>query len=1131
MPNHKSALHHQLILLTAILVLSGTSKSYAYDPSYYAQSSKLSSGQWAKIEVIESGIQFISDATLKTLGFNEPDKVNVFGYGGVVIPETLLSPDDLPIVPSMRVEGGIVFFGNNSVGWESNYNTAKVHYHLSHPYSDNSFYFISDCLDRRITPVEAMPLTQSNSVITEFTERILHEQDLMMPLNTGRLMLGEDFKTSPSRNFRFELPGNKGNAKVTTAFGCKTSSGTSTLSFTANGTQLSANNSDRIASSDSKMIVTTTTTKLVENPGNLLDLTIKYQGGSNVTIANLDYIEVEYPRSLDLSGGDLYFYLSPLIPSKVKIEGAGASTMVWDVTDRINPEIVPTELDGTTLTFITDTGYHEYVAFEHSKVSRNVIPGVRINNQDIHAMPSPDMVIISPTEYLYAARNLAELRRRTDGLDIVVLTPEEIYNEFSSGKPDVSAFRKMLKMWYDRAQGEEGKYPAYCLIMSRPTYDNKMVTSVVRNAGYPRVPIWQSATGDSEATSYSTDDYIGMLEDVKGEFNIGNAVINVAVARMPVRSLAEANAAVEKLENYLVNPDFGSWRNNIMFIADDQNSGVHLDQAESVINEMRSSDYGKRFQYEKLYLDAYQLEYTGVGATYPQARERLLNKWNEGVAFIDYIGHANPKAWTHESILTWPDITAMSNKRLPFLYAATCEFLRWDDDDISGGEFLWHLPTSGVIGMICPSREVLISANGVLNLNTAKSFFERDEKGLPISVGEIMRRGKNESNTGSNKLRYGLIGDPSLRLPWPVLTVKVDSINGIDIETSDDLPVLQARSNVKVSGHIEDEEGNILNDFNGIAELSLFDAEKVITTNGNGSDGVVSVYNDRKTRLFVGRMKVVDGVWSTDFTMPSEIENNYSPALLSLYAYDEGGREANGFTEQVYAYGYDEEAPDDFEGPKIIELYLDHPNFVSGSQVSPSPTLYAKFYDESGISVSEAGIGHNITLELDGKSFFDDVAQYYLPDEEDSGAGSLTYGFTNLTQGDHTLRFTVWDNANNSTTANINFSISALWKPSIEILSTDVNPATTNVNFIVATDGSTSSMECAIEIYDLWGKKVWRGQAPALSGSSPRTSIGWDLCDFAGARVPGGIYLYRATVKTDSGATVTKTKKLVVTAQ
>ena len=768
------------------------------------------------------------------------------------------------------------------------------------------------------------------------------------------------------------------------------------------------------------------------------------------------------------------------------------------------------------------------MAFDPSRIGRAAIAGEKVSNQDLHSLEAPDMLVICPREFNAAALRLQTLHQQTDGLSLTILTPEDIYNEFSSGKPDVSAFRKLLKMWYDRAEGEEGKYPAYCLIMSRPTYDNKQVTATVRNSGYPRVPIWQSATGETETTSYSTDDYIGMLADVKGSFNIGTSYIHTSVGRMPFRTLSDANTVMDKLEKYVLEPDLGGWRNNVMVIADDQDNGVHLDQAENVVASMLGNDKGSHFHYEKLYLDSFTLEYTGTGAAYPQAHERMLNKWNEGTALIDYIGHANPKSWGHESMLTWTDINNMSNTRLPIIYAATCEFMRWDADDLSGAEVLWLTPGAGVISMICPSREVLISANGVLNRVTAKYFFQQDEEGNYLRLGDVMREGKNNSNTGTNKLRYGLLGDPSMSMPWPKLNVIVDEINGIKLEEAEDFPVLSARSSVKMSGYISDYAGAPLEDFNGIAEITLYDAEKAITTNANGADGVESVYNDRKTRLFVGRTVVTDGKWETTFSMPSEIENNYSPAMVALYAFDSNGREANGATEKLYAYGYDESAPDDFDGPKMIEFYLNSPTFVSGSQVGPNPVLNAKFHDESGISVSDAGIGHNITLCLDGKKFFDDVAQYYVPDEKESGTGSLTYSLGEISQGEHTLDLTVWDNANNSTSASLTFSISALWKPSIETLTTDVNPATSSVNFIIGTDGSTSSMECAVEVYDIWGKKVWRDTAPSFSASSTRTSLGWNLCDFSGSRVPSGIYLYRATVKTETGATVAKTRKLIV---
>lgn len=1115
------------IAFFAILLITGR-EGFAFEYSHYATNSRLDTGRWAKIEVNETGLQFVSDATLNSLGFLEPEKVNIFGYGGEIIPENLNSPDDLPLVASKRVKGGLVFFGRASVGWERNLKGETVYSHTSHPYSDKSYYFISDCLEEKKQPEIIASVGNNSEVITFFTERLVHEKDITMPMTSGRLMLGEDFKTNTLQTFKFQLPGNTGDAIITTAFACKTSSGFSTLVFSGNGQQLGATTADRMAAADSKLIVTTKTTKNIEKPGEDLELTIKFNGSGNVSTAALDYIEVEYPRLLDVSSGELYFYLSPEKTSEVMIEGADESTIVWDVTIGESIKEIESNINGSKLTFVSESGYHEYLAFNPENIKKNISEVTLIDNQNVHAMESPDMLVICPSDYLYAAHKLVSLHKKTDGLKLLVLTPEQVYNEFSSGKPDVSAFRKLLKMWYDRADGTAGLYPGYCLIMSRPTYDNKMVTTQVKNSGYPRIPIWQSPTGESESTSFSTDDYIGMLKDVNGDFNIATAEINVAVGRMPVKSLNEANLMIDKLEAYLLSEDSGSWRNNIMVIADDQDKGIHLEQAEKVIEKMKSQGKGKDAFYEKIYLDSYPLEYTGTGLSYPQAHHKMMNKWNEGTAFINYIGHANSKSWGHESLLTWSDINSMTNSRLPFIYAATCDFMRWDGDDISGAEALWLLPQSGVIGMICPSREVLISANGDLNYSSSNYLFQTDISGRNFSVGEIMRRGKNESNTGANKLKYGLLGDPSLRIPFPALTVKVDQINGIDIDKGNEMPELKARSKVDLMGHINDGEGSVISDFNGVMEINLYDAEKTITTNGNGPDGVESVYNERKTRLYSGRVKVIDGKWTANFTMPIEIENNFSPALLSLYAFEEKGREANGACENLYVYGFDTQTPDDFEGPKIIEFYLNRPDFISGSEVGPNPVLYIKFYDESGINVSESGIGHNLTLQLDSQTTFDDISRYYTPDEDGGEGGSIVYVLKNIDYGSHTLNFIVWDNANNSTSVSLDFKISALWRPSIETLTTDMNPATSTVNFIIETDSATSTMNCTIEVFDLSGRQVWKERAPQFNGMVPKTVLNWDLCDFGGAKLPGGLYLYRATVKTDNGIVVSKSNKLIV---
>ena len=1104
--------------------------AYPLSPDHYAENSRLASGKWAKIEVKQTGVQLITNSTLRNLGFANPEKVNVYGYGGRMLPEYLDEDmiDDLPPVPAIRTAQGIVFFGHSTISW--NYDPSN-YTHTLNPYSDRAFYFISDSDNETFAPGDMPAVEATADAEPYFTERLVHERDILAPYNSGRLMLGEDFKAQRNQNFQFSLPGISGEAMMTVRFGAKVTNGSSSLIFSANGNTLPSTTADKISgvNSSGTFLALGNSTKRIEDCGEKLNLQIKYSNTGALFTAALDYIRITYQRELKLHENELYFYLAPDNNAVVNVDGCDSNTVIWNVTDPANPLKIAYTLNGSKATFAIPAGYGEYVAFNPTKVTRQATAAGKVNNQNLHALPAPGLLIITPSEYRAAADKIAAIHEKSDGLTSLVVTPETIYNEFSSGTPDVTAFRKLLKMWFDRAAVSGEKATRYCLIMSRPTYDNKMNSPAVKNAGYPRVPIWQSPTGETESSSYSTDDYVGMMEDYYPGLSMINAKIDVAVGRMPVKSATEALSAANKLERYVLQPTLGAWRNNVMVIADDQDKGVHLDQAEMVCDAMQSNGNGKDYLYERLYLDAYKLSYSATGPVYPEAKQRMFDKLAEGVMLWNYIGHANPKSWGHENLLTWSDITWLNHTKLPFLYAATCEFMRWDADETSGGEMMWLNPDSGVIGMICPSRTVLISRNGPLDIATSEFVFQRDADGMPLRIGDMMIKGKNAIQNEDNKLKYGLMGDPAMRLPSPSYRVVVDRINDNDLSDSDNLPTIAARSSVSLAGRITDFEGNTIEDFNGQVQFMVYDAEKAITTNGNGKDGKPITYNDRKTRLITSKAKATGGVWETVINMPAEIENNYSPALLSLYAHDAAGREANGSTDRFFIYGMDPNAPEDNDGPLITSLFLNSESFSDGMTTGPSPIVRAFVSDPSGINVSDAGIGHKITIDIDKKTYLNDVSLYFSPDESDPTAGEISYPLNALDPGEHTLTLTVWDNANNSSSASISFKVAAAWLPSITALYTDANPASTNVNFFVKTDAADGITECRVEVFNLAGKLIWSGKAGSMSAS--QSIIGWNLCDSNGVRVERGIYPYRAIITTNNGAEISKSGKLAVTAK
>lgn len=1129
----KKIFSHCAAILLAIAALDALPLQ-ARPVTAYAESSALASGKWVKIKVAQSGMQFVSNTQLSAMGFADPTKVNVYGFGGPMIKEVLddSHPDDLPLLPSVRTAAGLVFFGVNNIDWAPSPGVSN-YTHTMHPYSEDSYYFLSDVATEefespRLNLRDIADLETADS----FIERLVHEQELVAPGVSGRTLLGEDLRGN-NLQLNFPLPGNVGgDASVTLNIGSNISGSTGQVKFTSNNATLNRNALTVEPVRSSEQFLRTNETNLIATKcGETLNLGLGFSTSGAINLIRLDYAEVEYERSLRLADGQLYFYFNEPVDVAAKLKGLGSGAEIWDVTVRHAPKKVDFNLSGDQATFRIEAGYREFVAFNPQEVKRVVEAVGEVANQDLHSLESPDLLIISPEEYIAASNRVAAMHREKDGMTVHVLTPAQIYNEFSSGTPDVSAFRKIMKMWYDRDMAAGAQKLKYCLIMSRPTYDNKMLTPTVKNAGYPRVPIWQSPSGFTDNTSYSTDDFIGMLEDQTSLSSMASAKINVAVGRFPVRSAEEAMTAVDKLLAYTNDPGKASWRNSVMIVADDQDSGQHLAQAEKMYENMMSTEKGQHYQYERLYLDNFKQQLTSVGMEYPEAKKRLLSKLEEGQSMLGYIGHANTVSWTHEHLLTWGDFTSLSNTRLPILYAATCEFARWDTDEYSGAEVIWAFPKTGIIATICPSRAVFINMNGPLSAEFGKYALIRNADGSPTRLGDTFRNMKNGiSGSDDNKLRYALIGDPAMKMPVYNYNVEAKELYGVDLTSEDsEIPVIEARSNPVVKGEITDAEGNLIEDFNGFVYIKLYDAEKVIETLGNGDDGVVMMYNDRTTKLYDGVTKVENGKWETVIYMPSEIENNYTQGRMTYYALADDGREANGATEKFYVYGFDENAPEDNDGPEILYFYLNNERFKDGDVSYKTPVAYAAFSDDSGINLSDAGIGHALMLTLDDKVVYDDIMNFYAPDLFDSRKGSITYQMPELSAGKHALKLTVWDCANNSSSSTIYFNVAAVKDPDIYDISTSFNADTNGVEFIISSDRPMAALTCELEIFDINGVRVWHTSTDDRTASDSTIKLSWNYHTTAGNRVAKGIYICRATVITPEGKSTRKAKKIVLT--
>ncbi|MDO4510764.1 MAG: type IX secretion system sortase PorU [Bacteroidales bacterium] len=1127
----------------AIIALAGSVKASAFSASQYADTSKLASGKWVKIQVTSTGPHVITSADAQKWGFSDVNKLHIFGYGGAPLSERLSAdaPDDLPQIPVLRSEGKIIFYAQGPTTWGAT--AGKVNYvPVQHPYATAGYYFVTD--DARYTDVainRASNAPQGNAVTT-FTERLFHEEELVNPGETGRVLLGEDFRYTKSQSFKFQLPGlvSGSEVNVLTTFASKTMGGNASLTFQQNGTNLPSANTDRINAihdvAHDHYAWGNIVKSFVPTGGENLTYTVNYNPSGTVYMARLNYIAVNYERTLALSGGTLAWgQYAGTTSMQYRLGGMSAETQVWDVTTSHQPTVMNVVTDGGTGAFSPiASGNREYVAFNPSASLPSPIIVGAVANQSIHSEATPDMIIISPAEYLAQAQRIADMHTAVDSMRVLVLDHKLVFNEFSSGTPDAMAYRKMNKMFYDRGTDKDGHKLGYMLLFGGGSYDNRQLSSAVKSASYPMLLTWQSETSHDENTSHTSDDPFAVLADNSGPA-FAAFDLDIAVGRFPIKSVAEARTTTDKLIKYVTTPANGAWKTNVLDVADDENQAIHMKQAEDAINIAKQNG-GADFVFNKVYMDAFNAVSQGAGRTYPDARAKMFHTLNEGTVWWNYTGHASPNGWTGEGQLTRPDIAErLFYKRLPILYAATCEFTRFDALETSGGESMFLNGQGGAIALICPPRLVYIGQNGQLHRHVAKYAFARDAEGMPNRLGDILRLGKNAyrkattSGQEDNNLRYFLFGDPAMRPAYAPLNITIESINGQAVsETSK--PEFQARQTLTFAGKVTDSKGKKV-DFNGPVIATLYDCEQSVLTHGWGTEGEQYTYLDRNNKLGVKVDSVKNGEFTVKMTVPSEILatfDNYSPSLINLYAYDNsmvsnskfngGSLEAMGSNSQFYIYGYDDTVVADTIGPNIEMMALNSSDFQDGDLVNESPLMMARVSDASGINLSSSGIGHAITLTLDDKTTINDVSAYFTPintGEENGSAGNINYQFADLEPGAHTLKLKVWDVFNNSSSRTINFTVIHGLKPDLYL----------------KHNRPDATITIGIDIFDMMGRLVWTTTQTGRSDSGTSFPVTWNLTDMNGSRVQRGIYIYRARISTDGIQEATKAKKIAVTAQ
>jgi hypothetical protein len=1124
----------------------------------YAANSVLQTGNWYKLAIASDGIYKISYSLLKDMGIEpsaiDPRNIRIYGNGGGMLSEwnAISTKDDL-VENSIFVQGEsdgifgvddyVLFYAKGPNTWIYDSSSCPQFKHVLNLYSDSAYYFITTDLGsgKRIQTQASSSLSPTNNVST-FDDYAFHENDNINFIKSGRQWFGEYFENIATYNFAFSFPDIDINAQasVGTTLASRYAAGISNYVVSSGSGNVAIPVSSTPGDEYTEYAISTSGCFSFQPSTSSVIVNVTKQTAD--AVGWLDYIDVNVRRNLIMSGGQMAF-------RDVKSVGTGniaqytissnTPIQLWDISDPSTVFLQSLTGAGTNYQFTlpADT-LKEFMAFDGSSFKTPSVSGTVVN-QNLHALSNKDFIIVVYPDFYDEALQLAAFHEAKDSLSTVVVTTQQIYNEFSSGAQDISAIRNFVKMFYDKAT-DSTQLPQYLLLFGDGSYDNKK--RFANNTNF--IPTYQSYNSSVLTASYVSDDFYGLLDDNEGLWIVNDAV-DVGVGRFPVKSKSEAVDAINKIISYTKtgvpptienngcsnsssNSPFGDWRNMVCFIGDDEDGGLHEGQANQLAT-MVDTAYDN-YNVDKIMLDAYTQEATPGGNRYPGVTEAINKRVEKGCLIMNYTGHGGEVGLAHERIVEVADINKWHNiNNLPLFVTATCEFSRFDDPErTSAGEYVFLNPNGGGIALLTTVRLVFASGNFIINKDFYNSAFTPINGKMP-RLGDLFSYVKNQPGGNStNSRNFTLLGDPALTLAYPKYNISTDTVNSTLVSASSS-DTLRALSLVTISGYVRNNNGNVLNSYNGVIYPTVYDKPQNVTTLSN--DGPVSspsfTFGIQKNILYKGKATVTNGFYKFSFVVPKDIAYQYGIGRISYYA-ENGNEDANGNYEKVIIGGSDSKAATDVTGPDL-NLYMNDTKFVFGGLTDENPDLYALVKDENGVNTVGNGIGHDVVAVLDENTEKSIVLNdYYQADLNSYKSGSIRYPFADLSEGKHTLKLKVWDVYNNSSQSYTEFVVAKSAQLALSHVLNYPNPFTTKTQFYFEQNQCCQTLNVQVQIFTISGKLVKNIDQFVQAEGFRSDPIEWDGRDDFGDKIGKGVYIYRLKVKTSEGATAEKFEKLVI---
>lgn len=1094
-----------LIISLALTLLSIIGVQAANAPllNYkFAEKSVLSTGKWVRVTVPETGVYEISYDRLREMGFSDPTQVSVFGHGGAALPfnfrnkenNTDIYRDNPQPVGVLHTNNKLIFYG---VGPEdmsaevvkASDNNQKIIFtpESRNIYSYVSNYFLTDSQPLTTVPTRVVENKSDAELKSTGYAYFYTEQDLTQSSNgMGQLFWGEPLTVSSPIQFNFSQPYSV-NEAVYLFMRLAMSNGTGgTLSVNFNNFVRSGTSLTSVSSLIRRFALDAPSVKMQIDENGIghanLKLSVDAAYSSSRTLA-LDWLTVTCPISLEGALNDKNFtqqYICyPAGTNKNWKCRVPSGSVAWDITLREPAQALEIQ-DGYAYNF--GSTLNEIVVFNPKTRLKEIGEWYPVANQNLHGLQQDgvELIIFTTTELRNYAEQIAAAHRQYDHINVAVVTPQEVYNEFNNGTPDPMTYRAFAKMLYQHPTNPLKNV----MIFGRISPDIRNIANdpIVGESHIS----YQTYDTNINGSCLALMDYFGCMTDYyDANGTLKAAPVNVGVGVVPIFTKEEGANVASKVTEYISRKDFSSVVNESLIVA------CNLDEH---LHEVQSADFANRIQDQLGIYDSrsvhHHIEFNKLSRlnTSIQFKDAL----ERGKLFGLYFGHAMINGLGKNTVtLGCNELTSINNKDLGFFFFAGCDLANPAKGKQGFGDIGVTRAKRGFIASICSTSQVMSNDNENLAIAFYKGlYYDRNNKlrKETPTIGEAYAQAKDSENTPSEE-SYMLIGDPAIRLPLTLGSIHIETAsNGVN-----------PGDVVTVKGTVLNSNGDINADYNGYVTLKLMEparvAEVPVQKPKPTGGGVAENYSADMTdfRLMSIKGEVKNGEFSVELPVPASCA-----AYMSTESADS--------RLPIYAATYDPDKKLGCSGVSSIQMAQEGEDNTPKNADNVYPTIKMT-YDAlmQNIKIEAAdnvglmpgiGNGASVQLTLDGKN-------YEIEAEESNDIAVTNYttyiSTAHLKPGKtYTLTASVRDVAGNLTQAQpLNITITEAMKMNLRA---DTDLAIDKIKFTVG--GTVPNEILTLYILDREGRTVYRSETDA-------SSVTCDVTDFA----PGS---YRAAMRHES---------------